>query len=118
MQIIEKSLYESHNFSPSNKLLVFSYTAVKHQTEKAHLLTMYDRDVWLPKSCTKIVKQYKYVTMPVWIAAKKGFIEVLNIQDFGKPEAAMGSFKKAIIYEYKRLVPPCTINFNPKTGGK
>jgi len=109
---------DSHKFAPSNKRLVFSYSVIKHETKKAYLVGMYKRELWLPKSYTIIIKRHHYLTLPVWIAAEKGLIKAYNVQDFGDAEAAMGSFKKAIVYEYERLVPPCTINFREYTGGE
>ena len=107
---------DSHNFSSSDRLLVFEYQGIEWETERAYKIKAYGAILWFPKSCTVVIKKHSYFTIPLWLAIKNGYC--IEISKTGEKMSAFkknGEWNRAEVVEWKRLVPDCVINFKLPT---
>jgi len=53
---------------------------IKVETEKAHLILFTEgkerKEVWIPKSVSRIDKKWKSIVLPKWLAVEKGLCEL------------------------------------------
>ena len=106
---------DSHKFDHSNKLLVFEYTKLEWQTKNAYRVRMYGGIFWLPKAHTVVVERHGYLTIPLWMAARNGFVKVFNkVKSTEDRKRSIGKWASNIIYEWARIVPELTIDFTRK----
>lgn len=106
---------DSHKLDHSNKLLVFQYTKIIWETSKAFHLMIHDTNAWLPKSYVTIVRKHEYVTIPVWMAAKRGLI-ITHDQKKLCTSYNPKTHKRMNLYmfEWSRKYPAPTIDFRIK----
>lgn len=54
--------------------LTFDYDKIIQETPNAVLLSIFDTDIWLPKSEIELDKSAKTVYMPEWLAIEKDLV--------------------------------------------
>ena len=64
--------------TPSNQQIIIKYKEILDETYNAWLLTIHNRDVWLPKRSCVLVSKHNVIAVPVWLARNEKLIMVIR----------------------------------------